>query len=151
MEVADLKFSPFFSPLAPCFDNMTGFIAVTMIHGWWSKKLYSIPTSPQVFPLVRELWWRYINNSCSHHGRLCTWELQMMFPRARDQKSGVSGIKKKKGDNLTVAAAIINKCNRTKEHAGMGHKWADKSHQAKGEHEIIFSFAQRITVVWNLK
>lgn len=34
----------------------------------------------------------------------------MTFPRARDQKSGVSGTRKKKGDNLIVAAAIINKC-----------------------------------------
>lgn len=46
----------------------------------------------------------------------------MTFPRARDQKSGVSDIRKKKGDNLIVAAAIENKCNRTKEHGGMGHK-----------------------------
>lgn len=46
----------------------------------------------------------------------------MTFPRARDQQSGVSGIRKKKGDNLIMAAAIINKCSRTKERAGMGHK-----------------------------
>lgn len=38
----------------------------------------------------------------------------MTFPRARDQKSAVSSIKKKKGDNLTVAAAIINKCKQNK-------------------------------------
>lgn len=46
----------------------------------------------------------------------------MTFPRARDQQSGVSGIRKKKGGNLIVAAAIINKWNRTKVCTGIGHK-----------------------------
>lgn len=81
-----------------------------------------IPAPPQVFPLVRELQRQYINNSCSYHSRFCTQELEMTFPRARDQQSGVSGIRKKKGGNLIVAAAIINKWNRTKVCTGIGHK-----------------------------
>lgn len=96
--------------------------------------ILSIPAPPQDFLLVRELQWRYINNSSSHHSRLRTWELQMTFPRARDQKSAVSGIKKKRRDNLIVAAVIINKRNRTKERVGMGQK----HYPAKGEHGIAF-------------
>lgn len=110
--------------------------------------ILSIPAPPQVFPLARELQWWYINNSCSHRNRLHTRELQMTFPSARDQKSAVSGIKKKKRDNLTVAAAIINMRNRTKERVGMGQK----HYPAKGEHGIaFFLFSQTITEVWNLK
>lgn len=49
-------------------------------------------------------------------------EITNDIPQGQRSKSGVSGVRKKKEDNLIVAAAIINKCNRTKECAGMGHK-----------------------------
>lgn len=49
-----------------------------------------------------------------------------------------------------MATAIINKCNRTKVCTGMGHE-PDKNYEAKQERGIIFSFAQRINLVWNFK